>query len=122
MPNPTPTLNEVSVLKVESGQAAGPAIRLDNIVDSGLCADQRSVAVVSQKDNSGILSFYDVATGQLQQPPIELPAPPQSVAARPGQPQVAVLCENGTLLVFDTHDGRRQHELTHKDWPWGHEF
>ena len=122
------SLNEVSVLSVKTGLAAGPTIRLDNIVDSSLCAasrsvvGQRSLAVVSQKDNAGILSFYDVATGELQQPPIDLPAPPQSVAARPGHPQVAVLCENGTLLVFDNHDSRRLHELTHPDWPWGHPF
>ena len=111
-----PEIHELSVLETATGRAAGPAIRLFGIIDSSLCADQRTVAVISRKNKVGLLSFYDVATGQLNRPPLELPAPPHSVATRPGHPQVAVFCEDGRLLVIDSRDGRRLHEWTHANW------
>ena len=116
-----PDLNELSILDTSTGQAVGPVIRLSDIVDSSLCADQRSVAVISRPDNSGLLSIYEVASGKQSLPPIELASQPCSVAARPGSPQVAVLCQNGTLLVFDARDGKCIREVTHPNWWWGNE-
>ena len=113
-----PEIHELSVLETATGQAAGPAIRLFGIIDSSLCADRHSVAVISRKGKAGLLSFYEVATGQQKQPPIEFPATPHSVAARPGHPQVAVFCEDGRLLVIDSRDGRRLQEWTHANWKW----
>ena len=72
----------------------------------------------SRKNKGGLLTFYEVATGQQNQPPIEFPATPHSVAARPGHPQVAVFCEDGRLLVIDSRDGRRLHEWSHANWKW----
>ena len=113
-----PEIHELTVLETATGQAAGPAISLFGIIDSSLCDDRHSVAVISRKNKGGLLTFYEVATGQQSQLPIEFSATPHSVAARPGHPQVAVLCEDGTLLVIDSRDGRRLQEWTHANWKW----
>jgi len=109
-------LQEVTVLETRSGYPAGPAIRLPNIIDSCLCSDSRTLAVVSLDASSGLLSWYDSTTGKRATEPVRLPAAPVSVSARSDQPQVAVLCDNGALQVFAVNDGRPLHELNHDSW------
>ena len=97
---------ELKVSRIVDGSAAGPAITLSGLlVDSCVCADNASVAAVGTDQAKGWLSLFDIATGTAKWKRLELPASPLSVAARPRRPQVAVLCENGDLLVVDTTRG-----------------
>ena len=119
---PYTMLDELSILDTLTGQNVGPTIHLKGMVDSSLCADGSSVAIISHEDKTGWLSLYNVSSGEKSRPPIELLSLPHSAAARPGHPQVAVLCENGALLVFDTRDGNCLLNLTHPEWLWGSPF
>lgn len=97
---------ELKVARIIDGSAAGPAINLRGLlVDSCICSDNVSVAAVGTDQSTGWLSLFDIATGVAKWKRLELSAPPLSVAARPGRPQVAVLCENGDLLVVDMTRG-----------------
>ncbi|MCY2995622.1 MAG: protein kinase [Planctomycetota bacterium] len=109
--------NALSVALMSNGQPAGPTISLEGpLADSCLCADNRSVAAACVADQGGMLAVFDVATGVPAFPAIDLPTVPISVAARPGQPQVAVLCKGGQLWVVNTTDGSLAFELTHAGW------
>ena len=111
-------LDELSILDVTNGKQVGPAINIAEMIDSCLCSDQSSVAVISHHKAAGLLSFYDVQSGQPSLPSIDLESPPISISARSTHPQVAVLCENGELLIFDTRDGNRLRQTTHPNWWW----
>ena len=108
---------DVTVLNAQTCKPAGPVIHTaGRPYDSCICADNRSVATVSQDGEGGWLTFSDVATGRALFPPRKLSGCPQSIAARPGGRQVAVLCRNGELLVFDRCDGEPVFLLLHQDW------
>jgi serine/threonine protein kinase/WD40 repeat protein/tetratricopeptide (TPR) repeat protein len=112
---------QLFVLGASTGTAAGPAVVLrGQLVDSCVCADNRTVAAVSEEKGSGWLSLTDVSTGQAVVGPKRLPGSPRSVAARPSSPQVAVLCAGGELLVFDHRSGERVLGLNHdgQSAPW----
>jgi WD40 repeat protein len=97
-----------------TGKAAGPTVVLrGKLVDSCVCADNRTVAALSEEDGVGWLSLCDVCTGQAVTEPKRLPGPPRSVAARPSAPQVAVLCAGGELRVFDSRSGEQILERKH---------
>jgi serine/threonine protein kinase/WD40 repeat protein len=113
-----PDIHQLSVLDATTGLPVGPELRLFGIIDSSMCADDKSVAVISRHGSTGMLSLFDVFTGKRTLPAIELTAKPHSVAARPGKNQVAVFCEDGTLIVFDAHNGRRLLEQRHDNWKW----
>lgn len=101
---------ELKVARIADGSAAGPAIALSGLlIDSCICADNASVAAVGTDSSKGWLSLFDITTGAAKWNRLELPASPLSVAARPGRPQVAVLCENGDLLVVETTRGVVEH-------------
>jgi WD40 repeat protein len=105
---------QLLVLTARTGTAAGPAVALrGRLVDSCVCADNRTVAAVSEEKGSGWLSLCDVSTGQALAEPTRLPGSPRSVAARPSSSQVAVLCAGGELLVFDHRSGQQILELKH---------
>jgi serine/threonine protein kinase/WD40 repeat protein len=91
-----------------SGAAAGPAVALrGQVVDSCVCADNKTVAAVSEETGTGWFTLADIASGRLVAEPMRLPGSPRSVAARPTASQVAVLCAGGELLVFDAGTGAR---------------
>jgi serine/threonine protein kinase/WD40 repeat protein len=105
------------VLETATGKPAGPVISLPGaLVDSCVCADNRTAAAVSVKETTGWLSVADVPTGRLVFDPVKLPNRPLSVAARPDSPQLAVLCREGELLVFDSRTGERVLDLRHETW------
>jgi WD40 repeat protein/tetratricopeptide (TPR) repeat protein len=95
-------INDLVVLNAATGQPAGSALSVPGrAIDSCVCADNQTVAVVSIDESVGYLSFCEVRTGGRLFSPVKLPAPALSVAFRPNQPQVAVLCENDHVLIFD---------------------
>jgi serine/threonine protein kinase/WD40 repeat protein len=99
---------ELVVTRASTETPAGPAISLPgHLVDSCICADNHTLAAVSEEKGIGWLSLADVFTGMALAEPQRLPRPARSVAARPGSPQVAVACAGGELLVFDTRNGER---------------
>jgi WD40 repeat protein len=107
----------LAVLDVATGQPAGPVIPLPGeLVDSCVCADNRSAAAVSLAGGAGWLSVADVPAGRAAFAPRKLPGRPLSVAARPHAPQVAVLCKGGKLLVFDTRTGKQVFGVRHDPW------
>jgi serine/threonine protein kinase/WD40 repeat protein len=107
------------VVTTTDGSAAGPAITLRGLlVDSCICADNHTLAVVSEEKTAAWLSLTDVVTRKAVAEPIRLPASPRSVAARPTMSQVAVLCASGELLVFDSRSGERVLNVNH-DGPTG---
>jgi WD40 repeat protein len=112
-----PFKQTLTVANVSDGQPAGPAISLgSDLVDSCLCADNRTVAAVCSTGNAGNLSVYDVASGQRLFAPVLLPSAPLSVSARPGRPQVAILCARGELITVDLTNGAQILRLTHEGW------
>ncbi len=117
MPNAYSGLKRLVVLDARTGKPAGPEIRVPGVlIDSCVCADNRSVAAVSGDGGAGWLSLWDVPTGRALFQPRKLAEPPQSVAARPRGLHVAVLCQNGALQVFDTRNGERVFDLRHQGW------
>jgi WD40 repeat protein/predicted Ser/Thr protein kinase len=110
-------LQQVQVVDVVAGKPTGPALPLPGIlVDSCVCADNRTAAAVSRQGEAGWLSVWDMATGRPLFEPRKLPGPPVSVAARPQGSHLAVLCKTGDLLVFDASTGARLFELRHDGW------
>ncbi len=104
--------NRLRMLETTTGsQAVSEFLLPGSLVDSAVCGDNRSVAAVSVKGETGWLSVSDVATGRSLFPARTLPHPPCSVAARPGSFQVAVLCTGGELLVLDSRSGDLVKEL-----------
>ena len=98
----------VSVAEAATGTAAGPALPLrGQLMDSCVCADNRTVAAVSDANGVGWLTLADTSTGRPIVEPVRLPGSPRSLAARPTAPQVAVLCAGGDVLIFDTGTGKR---------------
>jgi WD40 repeat protein len=109
--------NALSVALMSSGEHAGPTITLDGkLWDSCICSDNRSVAAAYVRGSTGVFAVFDVAAGFPAFEPLDLPSLPQSVAARPGHPQVAVLCQDGKLLVINSGDGSLELELMHDGW------
>lgn len=109
-----PRGNTLQVARMTDGQLAGAPITLNGLLwDSCVCADNRSVAAATVNGSTGILSIYDIASGAPVIPSLTLPDLPGSVAARPGHPQVAVLCQNGSLCVIDTQRGQTLLDLSH---------
>src|SRR5581483_7032695 len=111
---------ELRVHDATTGAAAGPAVALrGRLVDACVCADNRTVAAVSDEKGVGWLALADVATSRPAAEPVRLPGSPRGVAARPSSPQVAVLCAGGELLVFDSRSGERVLDLNHGGRPAG---
>ena len=102
----------ITVAEAGSGRAAGPPITLPRIMDSTICSDNASVAIISAEGAAGKLSIFDVTTGQQLLAPIDLPAVPESVASRPGHSELAVMCQNGHVAVFDRRNGIQRHQIT----------
>ena len=110
----TPGSAELNVVRMVDGTAAGPTIPLiGRLYDSCVCSDNASVAAVTVDHENGWLSLFDIVTGAPKWRPLELPAPPLGVDARPGRPQMAVLCQNGQLLVIDTASGEFEQSHAH---------
>lgn len=116
-PNVSPEItNTLSIIEAATGHPAGPPIAINNCLDSCICGDNRSVAVISRSASEGSLSIYDVATGRQTCATILLPGAPCSVAARPEQPDVAVLCRSGQIVVVNHRDGSRIRDITIPAW------
>ncbi|TWU06184.1 protein kinase domain-containing protein [Stieleria varia] len=96
----------VAVVRTDSGKAAGPEIDPPGLVlDSCICSDNESVAVVSQDQGTGWLSIWNVESGQTSFDPIRLPGIAVSVSARPGDAELAVVIAGGRLIVVDAATG-----------------
>ncbi len=85
-------------------------------LDSCIVSDNHSVAVLTLDGVDGWFSVWDVATARPRFPARQLPGRPQSVAASPTGPNVAVLCEEGGLLVFDSRTGSLVLKRRHEGW------
>jgi len=110
-------LDRLQVIVADDGRPMGEAIALPGVlVDSCVCADNRSVAAVCLSDGKGLFGVWDIATARRQFEPVALPSSPNSVAARSASSQIAVLCRGGELLVFDGRTGHRELELCHVEW------
>jgi WD40 repeat protein len=108
---------QLVVQEAATGKPAGPAIPLPGLlVDSCICADNRSVAAVSVADRSGWLSVCDVATGRAHFAAKPLPGRPVSVVSRPTTSEVAVLCKGGDLLVVDARTGGERFAVRLEPW------
>ena len=116
--NPQSRNNVLQVARTSDGRPAGPAIRCrGRIVDSCLCTDNRSVAVVGDDHGRGFLSRYDVESGDETWSTITLPSPPLCLVPRPGASQLAVLCRRGELLILQSETGQTLHEFSSEsDW------
>ncbi len=92
----------IQVVFTESGEDAGPATDPPGLcLDSCILSDNESVAVISRDQVVGWLSVWNVASGRPVFEPIRLPGPGLSVSARPGTTAIAVVLNDGRLLVFD---------------------
>lgn len=103
-------LSMLTVVDVAGGKPAGPAININRMVDSCLCPDNRSVAIVSATETGGRLTIVDVASGR-ESCGFTLTGAPGSVTSRAGTNDVAVLCQNGQILVVDQRQGTRRFEI-----------
>lgn len=103
-------LSSLTVAETATGKPAGPAIRIDRIVDSCLCADNRSVAIASATETAGKLSIFDVVSGR-ESFAFTLPGAPCSVTARAGTPDVAVLCQTGQIIIVNQLQGTVRFEI-----------
>ncbi len=113
----SPTATELNVVRMVDGSKAGHTISLDGVLsDSCLCANPRLVAAATVVGTKGVFSLYDIATGKAAFPSFPLPAPAISVAPRPRKSEVAVLCQDGQLLVIDTENGSQRLEISHEGW------
>ena len=91
----------LTVAMTSDGRPAGPPISLPGpLVDSSVCADNKSVLAACVTGTTGIAAVYDIATGRSVFPSLELTSVPLAVAARPDSSQAAVLCAGGHLIVI----------------------
>jgi WD40 repeat protein/tetratricopeptide (TPR) repeat protein len=110
-------VNRLRVLGASDGKPAGADIPLPGmLVDSCICGDNRTVAAVWSRGETGQLGVWEVASSRPLFEPITLPGLPSSVAARPASGQLAVLCSTGDLLVIDSHTGKTLLSLRHEGW------
>ncbi|TWU08505.1 serine/threonine-protein kinase [Stieleria varia] len=110
-------VRQLKVADVSSGGQAGQTIDLDGgLVDSCVCSDNQCVAAVCVKDDQGILSCYDIATGKGLFESHVLPAKPVSVSSRPDANQVAVLCDDGHVVVVDIESGELVQQFSLQSW------
>lgn len=114
-----PTLNSMTVVEGHTGRAVGPTIQIPDIVDSCLCGDHRSVAIISITGEAGTLAVFDAESGKPVFAPIRLPGVPQSVAARPGSSHVAVMCKSGQTLIVDHRTGTVIRTMDNVSWSEG---
>ena len=110
-------VHRVRVVGTADGKPVGADISLPgDLVDSCVCADNLAVAAVWSRGKQGHLGVWDVATVRGRFEPIALPGLPLSVAARPGNGQLAVICSTGDLLVIDDKTGKSVLKLRHEAW------
>ncbi|MFI5457877.1 MAG: protein kinase [Isosphaerales bacterium] len=107
------------VIVAADGSPAGAGIALPGmLVDSCVCGDNRTVAAVCSRGQTGHLGVWEVASARPRFEPIALPGRPISVAARPDGDQLAVLCTTGDVLVLDGRTGQRLVQSRHEGWGW----
>jgi len=112
--NPKARGGLLSVASMADGQPAGPPIPLPGLLyDSCISSDNRSVAAAIVKGSTALLGVFDIATAQPLFPAVPLPALPASIDAHPHQPEVAVLCQDGQLLLIDARNGQTRQALNH---------
>lgn len=112
--NPSARGKILSVASMADGQPAGPPIPLEGLLfDSCICSDNRSVAAAVVRGSTAHLAVYEIATGRPIFPSVPLPDSPASMDAHPRQPQVAVLCQSGQLLLIDARNGQTLQTLNH---------
>lgn len=97
----------IQVVFTESGEPAGPTIDPPGLcMDSCIGSDSKTVATVSLAQNTGWLCIWNVASGKPTIEPIRLPGRPLSVSARPGETELAVVIDDGRLIVVDATTGK----------------
>jgi tetratricopeptide (TPR) repeat protein len=95
---------------------AGPEIFINQIVDSCVCGDSQTVAIVALHSNTGKLSIVDIKSGRDLIQPMTLPGPACSVATRSGTTDVAVLCQSGQILVVNQKNGTIRINIATPAW------
>ncbi len=105
---------KVGVINADTATLAGPMIPIE-MSDSCICADNKTLAVVSGKIGAGRLSFHDIASGKFNCDVVDV-AGVHSVAACPDKPLVAALCITGELLIVDSQNGTVTQSFKHEDW------
>jgi WD40 repeat protein len=101
-PDPIDGIDRPVVLTT-GGEPAGPILNSPGrAFDTCVCADNRTVAIVSRSGATGYLTLFDLAGGTRLFAPLKLPAFPASVDSRPHHSQVAVLCQDNQVLIVDT--------------------
>lgn len=99
-------VNRLKVLNTKESSTAADIALTGMLVDSCICGDNVGVAAIFSQGTKAWLRVWDVATAHPRFEPIELAGWPMSIAARPANGQVAVLCTKGELLVFDDKTGK----------------
>ncbi|MCA9188094.1 MAG: hypothetical protein KDA99_20845, partial [Planctomycetales bacterium] len=101
------TTPEVVVRRTSDGAPIGPTIRDGRmVVDTCICGDNRTLAIVSQGNQGAKLTLWDPYAGQQIRDPMDLPGVPLSVAARPATDHLVIVCQRDTLLAVDWKSGR----------------
>ncbi len=109
------SFKQLVVLNARTGRPAGPSLPVPGkTFDSCICADNRTLAAISVDGVEGYLSFWEASSGRKLFEPVKLAAIPQSVASRPDQSQVAVLCQDDRVLIFEIATGAQVQQLVHK--------
>ena len=112
--NGTSTSNRLTMLDSVTGKPVGSTLQVpDNTFDSCVCVDNRTLAALSLDGPGGYLSLWDSLSGRRLFDPVKLSAKPQSVASRPGRPQVAVLCQNDHIMIYDICSGTLKLNFAH---------
>ena len=118
--------SELQVRRIESGQPAGPTLRVPGVLrDADMSGDQTVIAAVSSRpkltantvvgdDAQGRLSIWNWPEGTERISPVELPAASMSLAMHPSGDRVAVHLCSGKVLVVRTSDGQFVHRLSTK--------
>lgn len=111
------TLQRLRILATADGRPAGADIPLPgSLVDSCICTDNRGVAAIVEAGEKGLLAVWDVSSGRARFDSIPLPGLPLAVAARPGNNQLAVICQSGDIVVINDRTGKRHVEARHEPW------
>ncbi|MCA9058067.1 MAG: hypothetical protein KDA85_06190, partial [Planctomycetaceae bacterium] len=95
-------IDDLTVVRIPSGKAAGPRIQCRGILDSSICSDSQFLVIAATDCTAKI---FDIGSGQQTAASPRLSAEPRSICTRPGQPQFAVLCSDGKISVHEQFTG-----------------
>jgi serine/threonine protein kinase/WD40 repeat protein len=112
----------LGVYQTNSGTPLGPATGYRvgaGCVDAAVSPDGQSAAAVANTNRAGTLHLWNPRTGSQVVNPVPLPAEAASVAFNADGTRVGVLCDDGTVVLFDAQKGSEQSRFRLKDWRRG---